>query len=217
MNQGLDLYCERTGPEFWSEPLNAVTNAAFLLAAVFAFLAWRRRPVDVPVLLLIGLIAVIGIGSFLFHTYATRWAVIADTAPITLFIFGYFFLAMRRFFQLGLIVSFVLLAAFVAGSVASVPLLAIVFGGSAGYVPALVCLVVVGVLLLATNRPRGPGLLAAGGIFALSLGFRMLDAPVCAAFPLGSHFMWHILNALLLYVLAVTALTPRAGQSTDRA
>lgn len=27
------IYCERTGSEFWAEPLNALTNGAFLLAA----------------------------------------------------------------------------------------------------------------------------------------------------------------------------------------
>jgi len=31
--RSVDLYCERTDPGFWSEPLNAASNAAFLLAA----------------------------------------------------------------------------------------------------------------------------------------------------------------------------------------
>ena len=30
----VDAYCERTGPEYWSEPVNALTNLAFLLAAL---------------------------------------------------------------------------------------------------------------------------------------------------------------------------------------
>ncbi|CAN0216748.1 unnamed protein product, partial [Chrysoparadoxa australica] len=32
--RAVDGYCERMGPEFWSEPMNAVRNAAFGLAAV---------------------------------------------------------------------------------------------------------------------------------------------------------------------------------------
>ena len=39
----LDLYCERLGPGFWAEPLNAVSNAAFILAAAYGFVLWRRR------------------------------------------------------------------------------------------------------------------------------------------------------------------------------
>ena len=32
----IDAYCERLGPGFWAEPLNAWTNLAFLLAALLA-------------------------------------------------------------------------------------------------------------------------------------------------------------------------------------
>ena len=35
----LDLYCERLGPEFWAEPLNAISNGGFIVAA---WLAWRN-------------------------------------------------------------------------------------------------------------------------------------------------------------------------------
>jgi hypothetical protein len=32
----------------------------------------------------------------------------------------------------------------------------------------------------------------------LSLVFRSLDEIVCPAVPLGTHFLWHILNAVML-------------------
>ena len=35
----IDGYCERLGPGFWAEPLNALTNLAFLIAAL---VMWRR-------------------------------------------------------------------------------------------------------------------------------------------------------------------------------
>ena len=34
----IDLYCERLSPGIWAEPINALTNLAFLVAA---FAAWR--------------------------------------------------------------------------------------------------------------------------------------------------------------------------------
>ena len=47
-------YCERHDNGFWSEPLNASTNLAFLLAAAAAFALWRRRQrADNPALALI--------------------------------------------------------------------------------------------------------------------------------------------------------------------
>ena len=38
MKDYIDIYCERVDGAFWSEPLNAVSNAFFLVAA---FMAWR--------------------------------------------------------------------------------------------------------------------------------------------------------------------------------
>jgi hypothetical protein len=56
----------------------------------------------------------------------------------------------------------------------------------------------------------GNGILLAAGIFLLSLTFRTIDKAACASFPLGTHFLWHLLNALVLYVLLRTAIL--AGQ-----
>ena len=43
--EAVDGYCERVDAAFWSEPINVVTNAAFLIAALWA---WRRP--DLPVM-----------------------------------------------------------------------------------------------------------------------------------------------------------------------
>ena len=71
----VDIYCERLGPGFWAEPLNAVTNASFLIAA---FICWRmaaaRGRFHGMTRALILILATIGVGSFLFHTFAERWA-----------------------------------------------------------------------------------------------------------------------------------------------
>src|SRR5258708_2893168 len=101
----IDLYCERTDASFWAEPANALTNAAFLIAAAAAFWLWRsqsesHRSRDWPALALIVVVVAVGIGSFVFHTLATRGAVLADVIPIAVFIYGYLLLAQRRFLGL---------------------------------------------------------------------------------------------------------------------
>ena len=102
---------------FWSEPVNALSNAAFLVAAAIAFARWRRAGAsDLPALLLIAAVAVVGIGSFLFHTFANRWSRLADVIPIAVFIYGYFALAMHRFFGLGVASSIGITAAFLVFS-----------------------------------------------------------------------------------------------------
>ena len=93
-------YCERGGnPAFWAEPFNAISNGAFLIASLLALIAWARMPAARRGLAELGLIltvAIIGIGSFLFHTIATRWSAIADIAPIGAFMLIFAVYAMRR-------------------------------------------------------------------------------------------------------------------------
>lgn len=114
-------YCERGfGPgigadSFWAEPLNAITNAAFIIAAATALaLALRERRLDGPTLWLILLTFVVGIGSFLFHTYAVVWAAIMDTTPIMLFILSYFAISMNRFGGFGWPRAIMLVVGFLA-------------------------------------------------------------------------------------------------------
>ena len=214
MNETLDLYCERAGSGFWAEPLNAATNLAFVAVALLVVREWLRRKDDIPVLLLALVTCGIGVGSFLFHTLATGWSSIADVAPIAVFIVGFFLLAMRRFFGLGIGWALAATAGFLVASVASVPVFETLFGGSAAYMPALIGLVGVGALMAARDDPRASGLLVAAIIFSVSLAFRIVDEPLCATFPIGTHFMWHILNAAVLYVAMLTALErPERGET----
>ena len=92
--RSIDAYCERTDPSYWSEPVNAVTNLAFIIAALImwrrcAGLEWGKR--------LAAVLFAIGVGSYLFHTHATPWAAALDTAPILIFSLTYIFLANRDF------------------------------------------------------------------------------------------------------------------------
>ena len=204
-SQAIDLYCERTDPSFWAEPVNAISNVAFLIAAAVAFWQYRRRGVpDWPVLTLIVITAVVGVGSFIFHTVATEGAALFDTVPIAVFIYSYLFFALRRYFGLSLAVSVALLVGFAAFSFAEAVLVPLnTLNGSHAYLPALAATVVVGWL---APRPAGRLILAGALTFAVSVVFRTIDNAVCAAFPLGTHFVWHCLNALLLYLLLRAAL-----------
>src|SRR5688500_9904442 len=111
-------YCERLDDGFWAEPFNAASNLAFVVAALAAWMLWRRHGRDdLPVLGLIGIVLLIGIGSFLFHTMPAPWSARADVIPIQFFAFGYFALAMRRFLGLGAIAAAAATAAFVIASI----------------------------------------------------------------------------------------------------
>jgi len=210
----IDLYCERTDPSFWAEPANALTNVAFLIAAAAAFWSWRRvGGRDGPALALIVVVVAVGLGSFTFHTVATRGAVFADIIPIAIFIYGYLLLALRRFLHLSFALSAAILVAYAAGAQAMswlAPPRAL--NGSIDYVPALVALIAVA---RAARGPARRGLELAVMIFAVSLALRSVDLAACDAFPLGTHFVWHVLNAAVLYVLLRTAIREAALENTS--
>jgi hypothetical protein len=211
-SEPIDLYCERTNPSFWAEPVNAWTNAAFLLAAAVAFVQWQRNPNrDLPVLILIVITGIIGIGSFAFHTLATRGAVLLDVIPIALFVYGYLLLALWRFLKVPAVPAIMTLIAFIAVSRLLAWALPDNFlNGSGDYLLPLAALLIVGFM-----APAGPGrsILLAAAVFAVSLVFRSIDQTICAVFPLGTHFIWHLLNAVVLFVLLQTAMvTPRQPQ-----
>ena len=203
--QAIDLYCERTGPGLWSEPVNALTNAAFFLAA---WLIWRLdRGSGSPhpaVNMLIVLLVAIGTGSTAFHVFANGETVLLDIVPIGLFILGYIWCYLRQVLAVAATPAIGILILTLGAALAIRPY-AELLNGSLFYAPALAAVSGLGLIHLLQNRRARYELPAAAGVFALALTFRTIDNQVCAAFPLGTHFLWHCLNALAAY-LALRAL-----------
>jgi hypothetical protein len=168
----IDIYCERLGPGLLAEPVNALTNAALLVAAVVVGLQARRR---------------------------TLWARVLDEVPILLFQLAYLWIYARRAIGMGRAASFCALAAFLA-----VALYARQFpqllNGSLVYAPAVAATAVLGVYHARTVRPERWALLAAAAVLLLAVWARTADADVCDRFPLGTHFLWHLAVALVLYL-----------------
>jgi len=199
----LDQYCERLGPGFWAEPVNALTSLSFISAGIALYLQWRRipgRPIS-GLLLTLNVFAV-GIGSFLYHTFANRWSELADILPITFFINLYLLLAVRAFLGASWLMAAAVTAAFIVLSPRLVPFLEPLIGFSAFYVPALLAVFGVGALAHRKDATIAKALYPAGLVLVLSIAFRTADLPLCASIPLSTHFMWHILNGVVLYLLA---------------
>ena len=195
-----DNYCERTDFTFWAEPVNAVTNAAFLIAALVVWWMLRGRHDDATRLLLVILVA-IGVGSFLFHTYATVWAGTADVLPILVFILVYLYYATVRFLgQPWWAGMAAVIGYFPFGMGVSWALLQTVgrMNGSITYAPVALLIAIYALILMRRAPQTARGLGIGVGILCLSLFFRTIDEAVCGAVPLGTHFLWHILNGVML-------------------
>jgi hypothetical protein len=188
-NAYIDAYCERTDPGYWADPVNALTKLAFLVAAA---VMWRRTsgiPLARALCVVLGLI---GVSSYLWHTHARAWSVAADSGSIAVFILLYLYAANRAFF--GWPVWLALL-------------------GTAGFLLWSAALIALYAVLLRRRAPAtARGLAIGAGILALSLTFRSLDEALCPSVPVGVHFMWHLLNAVMLgWMIEVWRRHERAG------
>lgn len=193
----IDAYCERLDAGYWAEPVNAVTNAAFLVAAV---VMWRRTGGLALARALCAVLAAIGVGSYLFHTHAQVWSAIADVVPIAAFILLYIFAINRDVWDMRPWVAGAATALFLPYAALSVPLWqhVPVFGVSAGYMPVPALIGVYAALLWGRAPALARGFLIGAAILMLSLLARSLDGALCAQVPFGTHFLWHILNAVML-------------------
>ena len=209
----VDLYCERVDPGLLAEPVNASTNLAFFLAAWAIWnLARRSQTLSAGIWLLIGLVVTIGIGSSLFHTFATTWARVLDEVPILLFQLSCLWLYSREIIKMrwgsaaGLLAAF-LVAAYVGRQFPQI------LNGSLIYAPALLLILGLGLYHCREQKHERFAVLAAGGVFLVSIFFRTVDNAICPSFPVGTHFLWHLLIPVVLYLFARGLLLNLANRS----
>ncbi len=204
----VDLYCERVGAGFWAEPINALTNIVFILAAWGAWHLSRRSATLSPRVWLLRSTAVaIGMGSFVCHTVATNWARVLDVLPNLIFQLLYLWLYARRVVALTRPISGLLLVGFLAAAYLGRQFPA-VLNGSLIYAPAFLAILTLGLYHARTAANGQFDLLAAAAALAAALFFRAFDNAVCPTFPIGTHFLWHLLNGAVVY-LAMRPLVHR--------
>ncbi len=88
-------YCERSSIETFAEPLNAISNVAFVLCGIIFFLrkGMIKNPLPYSVIF-------IGLSSFLFHYIPTSFFSALDVFSILLFVVLYNTLLTKKNFKL---------------------------------------------------------------------------------------------------------------------
>ncbi|MGO9545846.1 MAG: ceramidase domain-containing protein [Rhodomicrobium sp.] len=216
MDQPVHMYCERANSSSWNaEPLNAVSNIAFFVAAWAAWRLQKRRPNTAlrgPIEALWIFIAIVGAGSLTFHTIATRWAEWADVIPILVFMIAYCWLILTVFFKWPVWLKTLTTFAFFAATfyLESDAFEKFLWGG-AMYLPTLFFLVGAGIGIWRCDASAGKAFFAAAGLFVLSFIARTIDVPVCSHLSIGTHYFWHLFNAAVLFLLVRTIILHAPG------
>ena len=195
--EAVDGYCERIDESFWSEPLNALTNIFFLVAAVWVL---RREGLNRTARILALILGMIGVASFLFHSFAQAWAGALDVLFILFFTLLYLFAASKDFMGAPRSIALVItLGSFPFSIVVDWLTLPLTFLGSTRiYMPMLILIILFSLLLYKRLPIVSRGLAVGAFILIISMLARILDVPLCQKIPLGTHFVWHVLNAVML-------------------
>lgn len=207
------VYCEMfVGGEGWLfEPVNTWTNLAPIAAGLLALvMLWRWRPVGAVPWVMAGLLLATGIGSFVWHGFHSRPALLVETATGLLFFLCYLVWWAR------------LAWGWLWGVVACILFLAIAIGQFFVLRPAdevevglrvIAVALVFGLALLWATSRRGFGA-AVLQVEALALAlaaaaafFRTIDAVTCEVVPFGTHFLWHLLLALAAFTAIRAVVT----------
>ncbi len=232
--EAVDVYCERTGPGFWSEPINAWTNVAFIVAGFVVL--WARRKSSLGstgvIAALPWLLMLVGAFSFAFHTFANRLTGLLDVLGIAIFVVAYItayfpvVAAWSRVRVAGLVLAVLALSVIIPATASRLVDLPGPILSTLSYLPAWLATVLAALTAARRQSPATVFLTLAAGLFILSAAARSLDAWSCNFTPFGTHFLWHLLNGVVLMLTclgldkhrlarAISAPPPASPSSLD--
>lgn len=198
--------CERHAHGFFAEPLNVVSNIGFLYVAVVIYRFYHKHE-DVmgrwiwDIHAMTFLTFIIGINSIVFHAYPNATTELMDTIPIVMFIMIYFTSILFRIGRCTVFQAGICLVAFIGFSHVLVHQFPRALNDSIGYLSSMIALIIIAVYLHLKARPSSSHFMLAAIVGVSSLFCRAIDREICPMLPIGTHFVWHCLNATLLYIL----------------
>jgi hypothetical protein len=220
--------CERSSLGPLAEPLNVLSSLAFIYVAVTIYRHYKNHEDleskwiwDIHALTFITFL--IGVNSLVFHAFPNPTTELADTLTIVLFIILYFWSVLFRIGRTTFFEALICFTAFVGFSHMLVAQFPHALNDSIGYLSSMVALIVIAVYLHLRARRSASNFMFAAIIGVVSLSCRIIDRVLCEHTHVGTHFLWHILNATLLYILLkqlvrnvnrVARLKRQAGDST---
>jgi hypothetical protein len=195
----LDFYCERTDPSFWSEPVNAISNLLFIIIGVY-YLRMEKRTSFSSYLSCLSI--TVGVGSFLFHTFANQITMWMDILPITLVVLSFVAYSLRSIFQHNYFKIITVFIIFCLGLIFFHVNPIKVLSNSQTYIYILSWLIIF--ILLANSNVKKYYALASL-FFSLAITSRILDLYLCDQFTIGTHFLWHTFSSIVIYYLIKTS------------
>jgi len=190
-------YCESLVGYFLSQPLNVISSTAFLVTAFMSYRYLQKRNLSKLYILPI-LLGIIGLSSAWWHINNSPIGDILDTFSIVVFASVVAIFLLKRITnskkQAGLYFAVLLVVGLLAERLE-------ILNASLPYLVLLVGFIIFGMVYVKKFQRARTIFYFALGTFSLAILLRCVDIVLCPTLPQGTHFLWHILVALLGYQL----------------
>lgn len=193
-------YCEQVAGFWLTQPLNVITNLAYIIGGVYLYRYVKVNNLNRNLgIILSGLMIALGVGSTAWHSHKSIPTIMMDEVPIYLFILLSIFILTKSLTKsflntlgaMGLVaIIYHVIFTYIPG--------AGVYSGSLKYAFALFVFVALSMLVV-KKYGQEYNFSTPLCIFAIAIALRSVDLYICQYFPLGTHFLWHILVAAAMY------------------
>ena len=211
LSKYIDLHCERLQDGLFEEPINTLSNLTFFLVAYLIYQNFKGSKMPSLAKFFVLIISIIGLGSITFHTTARMWGALTDSIPIAIFALVYVFSCGRHILNMRWFGGFVLIGAFIA-TYSGVKFLYLgsthgrMPDGWVSMIPAVYFMFLLTLFMFITRNKSALNFLKISLIAALAVFFRTIDLHLCSEFHIGTHFLWHMLAAGMIYLMVSEVL-----------
>jgi len=196
--------CELAKNNLVNQPVNLITNLAFLITGwkIYGLLK-KHKIISKDLWLLFYGVMLVGFGSIARHYQPNIQTLIVDGLPMLGMICLTIYLIAKYLFKLNSIQSllatlgYALLLTFTMLILNKIIRPAIVFSLTSQFV----CLPIILISYKRKQEISGVLITAVGFLFLAAAAF-IIDLYFCPKLLFGTHFLWHIFNALALYYLS---------------
>lgn len=196
----MPVYCEYNPHYAIHQPVNFLSNIVFFIVATYFCLHWKNLRWITKSLIIV--LIIMGFGSAWFHGWPSTTSIYSDILPTFLFFMLYFAWVLYVGYQWRLWQALLGICLYLLLTVAIMTQVPTHFlDGATGYLFLLLIFVLLAAGLISKAPRISRYLFMAAAVFAISGFFRSIDLRVCQDFPIGTHFIWHLLNPLMLGLL----------------
>ncbi len=200
----IGIYCERVIAGDWQEPFNTISSLAFVVAGLLGLSLCFKISGDFLRVVMSLFVGVIGVSSFLLHKSGVPIPLAYDIIPVLLFDVCASWAIISRGYKTDPFATLLLVGFVVLTSVALSPVsrtLGFYFSGIEHLGFVLWMLLFAVVLSLRGMLNSGATLFLASAALLTALWFRSIDIEQCIDYTHGTHWLWHVANAIGIYLI----------------